>query len=330
MKIQIILITLLSFALNVNAQTAQLSKIADVKHNGNWIKLNQEIQIAPEQFFDQYKTAFDLRDQDHFELVKVDEDELGFSHYRYQQYYNGHPIEGAEYILHAKDGAVKHANGKIVRGINVPSAAVLSAEQGIEAAQQHMGAEKYYWEIPEMEQRIKHITKYPGATFYPTPKLVVIDPLFQTNGIDHKLAWKVDLYAEGRLGRKIIFIDATTGSFLFELDGCHSGSVEGIAETRYHGTQTIITDSISPTEYRLIDATRGGGVETYDLNTETDDSLAVDFIDDDNYWDNVNAEMDDAATDTHWGMEMTYDYYYQKYGRDSYDDNGSPIISYVH
>ncbi|MEO7080881.1 MAG: M4 family metallopeptidase, partial [Flavobacteriales bacterium] len=90
------------------------------------------------------------------------------------------------------------------------------------------------------------------------------------------------------------------------------------------------TDSVSPTSYRLIDATRGGGVETYNLNQGNNNASAVDFTDSDNYWNNAGPELDDAATDAHWGMGMAYDYYQQMHGRNSYDDAGSAIVSYVH
>ena len=320
----------LLFSLISIAQVTDLSDIADVKNNGNWIRLKAEVQIAPEQFFQAYLPAFGLNESNSFELIRIAEDDLGYEHYRYQQHYAGVPIEGGEYILHAKDGVVLHANGKIVHSLETPVTATLSAEAGIEAAKQHMGAAKYYWEIPEMEQRIKHIKKDLNATFYPSPELVFVHPEYGERGNNYALAWKIDLFTDSPEGRKIIFVDANSGAIVHELDGCQEGSSEGTAETRYHGTQNIVTDSISPTEFRLIDATRGGGIETYDMNEETDHTLAVDFIDDDNYWDNANAELDEAATDAHWGMEMTYDYYLQKHGRDSYDGNGTVILSYIH
>lgn len=57
---------------------------------------------------------------------------------------------------------------------------------------------------------------------------------------------------------------------------------------------------------------------------------SVDFIDADNNWNTVNANMDEVATDCHFGIEMTYDYYFDSLGRDSYDDAGAKILQYVH
>ena len=330
MKIVLLLLLLPLFVVSAFGQHTPLSQIAEVAQDGNWIKMNQDIATAPETFFENYKASLGLSQQDQLVLTKTKEDVYGFSHFRYQQYYKGIPVEGGEYILHTKNGNVQHGNGHLVREIKTENEFTISAEEAIESAKQHMGANRYYWEVPEMEARIKSIKNDPKATFYPTPELVMVDSSFETNGSEYTLAWKVDLFAEGREGRKIVYINAANGRFLFALAGCQEESVVGTAETRYHGTQTIITDSLAPMQFHLIDSTRGGGVFTYDLNKNEDESLSEHFIDEDNYWNNANAELDDAATDVHWGMEMTYDYFLQNHGRDSYDDKGSAIISYVH
>jgi len=55
-----------------------------------------------------------------------------------------------------------------------------------------------------------------------------------------------------------------------------------------------------------------------------------DFTNADNNWKNVNAAKDEYATDAHWGTEMTYDYFYQKHGRNSIDGAGMALNSYLH
>ena len=54
------------------------------------------------------------------------------------------------------------------------------------------------------------------------------------------------------------------------------------------------------------------------------------FVDDDNFWDLRNAELDEAAIDAHYGAEMTYDYWLTAHDWESYDGNGSKMQSYVH
>ncbi|HMT28369.1 MAG TPA: PKD domain-containing protein, partial [Bacteroidia bacterium] len=56
----------------------------------------------------------------------------------------------------------------------------------------------------------------------------------------------------------------------------------------------------------------------------------TDFTDSDNNWNNVNAQLDQYATDAHWGAEMTYDFYFLNYNRNSLDNAGQKLLSYVH
>jgi len=66
------------------------------------------------------------------------------------------------------------------------------------------------------------------------------------------------------------------------------------------------------------------------MNEGTSYGNSVDFTDSDNFWNNYNSQMDEIATDAHWGMEMTYDYYWTSFGRNSINDNGFKLKSYVH
>ena len=57
---------------------------------------------------------------------------------------------------------------------------------------------------------------------------------------------------------------------------------------------------------------------------------AANFEDNDNTWDNANANLDQYATDAHWGSEMTYDYFLNEHGRNSVDNAGMMLLNYVH
>jgi hypothetical protein len=55
------------------------------------------------------------------------------------------------------------------------------------------------------------------------------------------------------------------------------------AATRYSGTQSIQT-TLSGGSYILSESTRGNGVNTYNMQTGTNYSSAVEFRDADNNW----------------------------------------------
>lgn len=307
-----------------------LDEVAEKVRGNDWIKIKTGNDVDPGSFMEKYKSSFGLDENHSFKLVKKETDKYGFTHYRYQQYYKGIPIEGGEYLVHAKNGKVQTANGKIVSGIKSTSNPSLTASSALQSALDHKGAEKYAWEDKGAEKALQKIKNNPQATLYPQPELVYIDPSFSKNGEKFKLAYKMDLYALEPLSREYIYIDAQSGEAIHAIERIHTGDANGTAETKYSGTQSIVTDSVSANQFRLREAGRGGGIETFNMLEGTTHSNAVDFTDSDNYWNNVNAKQDEAATDAHWAAEMTYDYFMLKHSRNSYDNAGSKLISYVH
>ncbi len=299
-------------------------------HDNNWITLRDNVDVLPEAFFDRYKNALGFDNQHDLVIYKAMEDNIGMVHYRAKQYVNGYPVDGAEFIFHTINDRVSHANGRLVKG-NLPAAnAQISDEEAIQLAMEYLDAPHYFWQMPGMEALVKRIKKDPEATFYPSPQLVWVDPKYSQQAENYQLAWKMEIYASMPVGTKEVFVNAQTGALVHTLEKCQHTNVPGIAETRYHGTQEFITDSVAPNLFRLRDYTRGEGVETFDMNESTDFEDGVDFEDEDNYWDNANDQFNDAATDVHWGSQKTYDYFLGKHGYESYDGNGSLMISYVH
>ena len=79
--------------------------------------------------------------------------------------------------------------------------------------------------------------------------------------------------------------------------------------------------------YRLRETGRGEGIDTYDMMNGTSLALAQDFVDADSSFTEENAM---AGVSVHWATEATYDYYLTQFGRNSIDNEGGRIISYVH
>jgi hypothetical protein len=138
------------------------------------------------------------------------------------------------------------------------------------------------------------------------------------------------VYAQYPLSRQIVFVDAANGKILGKREMIHTTNATGSAVTAYSGTQTITTD-FTGTTYRLRETGRGNGINTYDMRLAgTSYAAAVDFTDADNNWNNVNTNKDQYATDGHWGTEKTYDYFLSKHNRNSVDNAGFALNSYIH
>lgn len=276
-----------------------------------------------------YRKVFDFGPSIRFVLEKEEKDELGFEHFYYKQFYNNTPIAFSRLIVHVKNNHLHAINANYYGNtINVTEASI-SEEIALDFAKNHMGAELYKWEIPEEELHLKREQKNTNATYFPKGELVYIA---EDENLESplKLAYHFNIYAQEPLMRRELFIDAQNGELLFEQDLIHIINVSGTANTAYSGIRPIVTDSFADGVFRLRETVRGQGVSTFDMNKSTQHSQAVDFIDSNNYWSNFNGFLDQYATDAHWGAEVTYDYFDSIHNRNSIDNNGFALLSYVH
>jgi Zn-dependent metalloprotease len=311
---------------NLNAQA--LLDQESVKY-ANWASIEEAPSTNPIDFVKSNKEDFGLSANEHLELINESRDALGITHYKFQQYHQNVPIEGAEYLLHVSQDKV-WANGRLVYGCEDGAQPGISEDQALLNALAYFDADRYFWEDEEKEQMIKRIKQDPNASFYPEGKLLYSDKNYSQDGQKYRLVWKFEIYGYNEKLYQDVYVDANTGEIDHVISGVCTEASEGTAITRYSGEQSIISDSIQADLYHLVDDTRGGGIETYNLQEETAFETAVHFTDEDNYWDNDNAAMDNGATDLHWGAEMTYDYYLTQHGRNSFDANGAPIVTYAH
>ncbi|MFN8395334.1 MAG: PKD domain-containing protein [Bacteroidia bacterium] len=254
------------------------------------------------------------------------EDELGIMHRRMQMVVEGMPVEGAILILHEAQGRLQALNGDLYSFDVTGTQPAVSKAQAINLALAEVGAERYMWENGGMKSRFDAAR----LRYLPKPELVWAPVGNRYKNNNFRLAWKMDVYAMKPLSRQWVFIDAMTGKLVSTQNRIHTVDVVGSAQTLYSGTRSLTTDQTGPANYRLRETGRGGGINTYNCQTGTDYMLAVDFTDANNVWNNVNPQQDECAPDAHIGTEATFDYYHLTYGWDSYDDNNSPMNSYVH
>lgn len=335
MKRTFFFLACLVMALGMQAQVfrntdAGLTKIATIDHPSGWITFKSDTPVQADAVFTQHKSAFGLGQSDEMQISRSENDRIGLRHDRYQQYFQGVPVMGAEFLVHSRAGVAINANGKIVRGLNVNTIPSISGQEAIEKAVAFTAASRYMWEDEANNNMLRHITGDQSATYYPEAELMLMDRGFGTDAKAYRLVWKVNVYAEVPISYRDIFIDAQSGAVYHTLNRLLSDDVPGTAVTKYSGTQTIVTDSVAPGQYRLRESGRGSGIETYDMNTGTSYTAAVDFTDADNNWNNVNADQDEVATDAHFGAEMTYDYYKLVHGRLSYNNLDAKLVSFVH
>lgn len=335
-KQYIFALLLCSFTFYSGAQSVNLtpgkemSRYYDHSNIPAYHKLSGFSVIPEDQFTSWIQNKYQLNSAFRFQLVKTEKDPLGLSYHKFIQSYQNTPIEFSSYSTLSRDGRILSMHGLAFDRVKISNSILLTENEALDYALNLIEANQYMWEVPEEEALLKEFTDDPDATYFPHAELVLINPESNFKSNHLRYAWKFNIYAQEPASRAWYYIDAQTGTVLLVNSIMHHTDVPATAVTKFSGTKQIITDSTGPSAYRLRESTRGNGIETYNMQKGTNYGNAVDFVDSDNYWNNVNADKDEIATDAHWGSEMTYDYYLLKHGRNSIDNNGFKLRSYVH
>jgi Zn-dependent metalloprotease/subtilisin-like proprotein convertase family protein len=279
--------------------------------------------------FDALRAALSMNTDDVFTEIKSETDETGMQHRRLQQHYKGIPVETGEYLIHEKKGATTAVNGKYYANLNINIAPSLTEKQALDISLQTINATKYIWQDSAEEAEAFHLTEGKKTTWYPKGELVILPSLGYSKEQTTALCWKFEIRSLEPAGRYFIYINASTGKVMHNENRLCGVAVTGSGNTFYNGTRSFTTDSIGPGSYRLQDNTRASGVRTYNMLNGTSYAAAVDFTDTDNIWTSTT-NQDHAALDAHWGAQQTYDYFLTVHNRNSYNNTGSPLLSYVH
>lgn len=276
----------------------------------------------------QLKMWYELNEKYSFELIRIDKDDFGFEHHRFQQMYLGYPVKDMVVYVHVKDGKVEMVNGQLETRFEQDFSFSLGFLNALEIAKDHIAANEYKWNIRKEERLLNKNASSKKSTYFPSRKLVLTpqNGNFKNAGNYH-LCYELDLFAHQPESRNLVYVDAKNGSIVMNESLIRHADVEGTAETKKSGTRTFTTDDeIEPGFYVLSESGRGNGIVTYD-------ETGTHFQDADNNWtlaEYDNAARDYAAVDAHWAAEVIYDYFLEKFNRNSYDNNGAQIQCRVH
>lgn len=242
-------------------------------------------------------------------VKNIQKDSLGMKHVRFNQTVKGISVEGAEVVVHYnKQDELVSVNGSHIpeATAEIDTSAAVSEAAAVEAAKQAVNAPAQLEETPSAE--------------------LVIYPFEGTN----HLAYKVNVNFLGeKPGNWFAFIDAKSGetidqyNALMHVDNHHESVGTGVlgAQRKIHTTRTQLPSQ--GTIFSLSDTSHAGlqGIFTYDAN---DGKI---FSNNSASW---KDEYQHAAVDAHYNSEVVYDYYLEEHGRNSLDDKGMAIVSYVH
>jgi bacillolysin len=299
--------------------------------------------IAKKDALNSFSKLYNLEAANTFVAKTETSDESGLVHQRHQQFYKGIMVEFGTAITHSQNGNVLLINGELYNPKNLDLKASFDSQIGFQKALMAVNAQKFLWE-DAVQARLVDYKKPSGE--------LVIFPLVKTGEV--RLAYKYDIYATEPISRQEVYVDAHSGEILFknpiikhanklvsnaevnQVSKAMDAFVTATASTKYSGSRNIET-SLDNTlaKYVLLENSRGtgNGIVTYNCERLVNQYQNVHFQDNDNNWtsaEHANTFKDDAALDAHWGAEKTYDFWKNVFNRNSYDNAGAQIRSYVH
>jgi Zn-dependent metalloprotease len=240
-----------------------------------------------------------------------------------QQYYKGIPLEGMGYRVHEKDGFVTSANGRAVRNINPDIRTTISEEHAFQLA-------------------VKYLSTKDNAFRHGKKLIVSKDFTFIPESFSIAFQFDIDV---SLIERWRISIDARNGQLINKVSLVNTCGEEiepplpygtGTGLTNYYGNQIIRVEKFGNNSSRLIGQTEHGGIiGTYDFRNVNVLSLLLFFEFHDVYefsssTNTYNTDYHKPAVSVQWAAEQAYEYYFNKHSRNSFDNKGSAIKSYVH
>lgn len=277
--------------------------------------------------------------QKEFLLKRINWDNLGQVHARLVQSYDGIPVFGRQLDVHMDgNGNLLSVTGNYLNGINVNVKPSLTEGKALEFALKQFSGNPT--NIPDVELML-----------YPMDKNVV-------------LVYRVALEDFSKPTSTVAFIDANTGEIVESYDNLQTpvassenqvhtqaGSSQGssirelnskasvpslgVGKSMYSG-EVIIDTLFSKNKYIMLDKTKGIGIKdtgymrTSDMNNRKIGSGTI-FSDADNTWGNFLAtDRVTSGVDAQFGAEMTWDYYFDNWGRKGIFNDGKGTLSKVH
>ena len=262
------------------------------------------------------KNLLKLNEETTLMLADTLTDIAGGFHESYKQYYKGLEVDGARCVVHyTGNGQAKMISGNLKTIENKAIEPTIRKEQAKSLALHSIS----------FKEKIKNKKTFVNQDSVDIDSILTFRQeslVIYVKEMTPYLAYKYVISSIAPELNQCVYVDANRGTILDkETTICN---VSATVSTLYSGIQTIETQYYQ-NYYRLRDYTRGYGIETFQYNTFF---MPNDFISTNNTWTNLS-NFDRDALDVHWGVEKTYDYYLNKFGRNSYDNQGSKIVSYV-
>ncbi|KVE24532.1 peptidase M4 [Burkholderia singularis] len=260
---------------------------------------------------------------DQFKARDVIVDHDGTEHVRFERFYGGLPVIGADVVVHSKQGQMLQPSATLAAPISLPNVTSTQGKMAGASDIGAVGAEKIA--VAQFASTVKR-TDSPVKVIYArdtSPVLAYQVNVYGPSTKDHSSAMRYS-------------IDARTGRVLDTESLIQQDAATGIGRSYYYGDVPLTTDQTSANGYRMLDPKRGSGsvhdgsnLEDYDVESQAD-SLPI-YTSTTNTWgNNTTSDRQTVAADIDYGLAMTWDYYKNTHGRMGVANDGKGVRSYAH
>ncbi|KUP04500.1 peptidase M4 [Bacillus coahuilensis m2-6] len=289
---------------------------------------NQKIKTEADvkKFLKDYSSVYQVNTES-LKLLDKETDDLGMTHYTFQQTIGNYPIEGAVFSVHTdKTGSVTVTNGNLYGLKDLAKLKKqyvhVNGDSAIDLAWKHIDLK------PEDTELTETIESLHGHDHSLGEEQIKQDTVYIYHEDQFILAQKVQLqFIEPYGANWQIYVNAVDGSIIKSKNAIMDAETTGTG-TGVNGASRTLNTYYANGTYYLFDVTKpmNGVIETRTANYRT--SLPGSYsVDSNNNW---SASSQRAEVDAHYFAGQVYDYYLNKHGRNSYDGNGATIRSTVH
>ncbi len=275
--------------------------------------------LTARAFLRRYQPSLGIKNPDkELTLQKQQMDDLGRSHLKYEQRYQGLPVWPADIIVHFSPAGFVD----LMNGAYAPTPRKLLSTK----------------------PRVSELEAQEMASKSLLPRLLTVDPvvklIFYYDGSKHKLAWKVRVNNNMNERWRVI-IDAISGKELLKYNEVTTAGVSGAGVDLLNQNQTLQlfeqngTFFMLDTSKRMFDpsstppnpnSTRGG-IFLFDAQNQDSDSDAFNLFLVSSGARNSGFLPDAVSIAAH--LSEVYDYYLERHNRNSFDNNGSSLFAIV-
>ncbi len=249
-------------------------------------------------------------------------DNIGMRHHFWQQNYQDIPIEGLGYRIHERNGYITAVNGKAVTKISLEGVSTsISERDAFKIAVEHLQTNDTIFRTGEKLIVSKDYTYSPGS---------------------FAVAYQFDIDVS-LIERWRISVDAQSGQIINQeslVKSClgppppQYGNGTGL--TNYYGTKTIKVDLNDNGSSTLNgQSANGGRFGVRDFGNKN--PLLLAFFPNETHGPIISSSNNNyisvrqqAAVSVQWAVEQTFEYYFTEHNRNSFNNGGKYINSYVH